>query len=60
MDALPQVGEKYQHNMIGEVEVTRVQKLGRGYRVFYDWFAMDDGFMQNRNERLKDFQKATA
>lgn len=55
MDALPQVGQKYQHKKWGEVEVVGLIKRGRGYAVKADG-AEGQLYMQ----RLKDFQKATA
>lgn len=59
MDALPQVGQKYQHKKWGEVEVTQVIKVGRGYQVKM-LGEHDLNSATVPTERLKDFQKATA
>lgn len=55
MDALPQVGQKYQHKKWGEVEVVGLIKSGRGYAVFL----FQEGWPDTIDIRLKDFQKAT-
>lgn len=57
MDALPQVGQKYQHKKWGEVEVFGVLKIGRGYRV-HCW---EEKFpiTREREQRLRDFQRDT-
>lgn len=65
MDALPQVGQKYQHKKWGEVEVICVVKLGRGYSVRVTGFGIDPDYQTGewghwQAIRLKDFQKATA
>lgn len=59
MDALPQVGQKYQHKKWGEVEVLRVLKCGRGYQVHISECGERASYM-HQILRLKDFQKATA
>lgn len=63
MDALPQVGQKYQHKKWGEVEVEGVAKRGRGYSVSYretaDWDNKSPRTNPWHDERIKDFQKAT-
>lgn len=56
MDALPQVGQKYQHKKWGDAEVYHVSKLGRGYSIE---FVVVDGFNGTPvRERLADFRKS--
>lgn len=57
MDALPQVGQKYQHKKWGEVAVIEIRKRGRGHQVWI--YSPDSGLGIPGPERLKDFQKAT-
>lgn len=59
MDALPQVGQKYQHKKWGKVVVHEVLKRGRGYAVEIFKPKADDERGPIYSERLKDFQKAT-
>lgn len=59
MDALPQVGHRYQHKKWGSVVVEEIVKRGRGYSIWFN-YTDEDGDTDMDAERLKDFQKATA
>lgn len=56
--ALPEVGSKHQHRKYGQVIVSEVKKLGRGWQV---WHRGKDGagFDVVGCDRLKDWTRAT-